>query len=78
MKTGTWGLNCKNSKNLSKVVTLKNLNFKILSMQDIKLAQMRPGASSALYRSYGLRSRQSTWRVTHGKKLLTRNDSKIE
>jgi hypothetical protein len=24
--------------------TLRNLNFKILSMQDTKLAQMRPGA----------------------------------
>jgi hypothetical protein len=26
------------------VATLRNLNFKILNMQDIKLAQMRPGA----------------------------------
>jgi hypothetical protein len=44
MKTGPWGLNSKTSKNLSKVATLRNLNFKILSMQDIKLAQMTSGA----------------------------------
>jgi hypothetical protein len=44
MKPGPLGLNCITSKNLSEVATLKNLNFLILSMQDIKLAQMRPGA----------------------------------
>jgi hypothetical protein len=38
------GLNSKTSKNLSEVATLRNLNFKILSMQDTKLAQMRPRA----------------------------------
>jgi hypothetical protein len=32
------------SKNLYKGGTLRNLNFKILSMQDIKLAQKTPGA----------------------------------
>jgi hypothetical protein len=30
------------SKNLSKVATLRNLDFKTLSMQNIKLAQIRP------------------------------------
>jgi hypothetical protein len=38
------GPNSKTPKNLSLVATLRNLNYKILSMQDIKLAQMRPGA----------------------------------
>jgi hypothetical protein len=35
-----------------------NLNFKILSMQDTKLAQMRPGAKIQLSRSYGLGCRR--------------------
>jgi hypothetical protein len=42
----TWSLGPKQhitSKNLSEVATLRNLNFLILSMQDIKLAPMRPG-----------------------------------
>jgi hypothetical protein len=41
-----WSIGSKlhNLKNLSEVATLRNLNFLILSMQDIKLAQMRPGA----------------------------------
>jgi hypothetical protein len=38
------GLKSKTPKNLSEVATLRNLNLKILSMQDTKLAQMRPGA----------------------------------
>jgi hypothetical protein len=46
METGPWGLNSKTSKNLSLVATLRNLNFKILSMQDTKLAQMNPGAKN--------------------------------
>jgi hypothetical protein len=33
------------SKNLYKGGTLRNLNFKVLSMQDIKLAPMRLGAN---------------------------------
>jgi hypothetical protein len=49
MKTGPCGTvkpqkTSKTSKNLSKVATLRNLNFKILSIQDIKLGQMRPEA----------------------------------
>jgi hypothetical protein len=39
MKPGPLGLNSKTSKNLSEVATLRNLNFKILSMKCIKLAQ---------------------------------------
>jgi hypothetical protein len=40
MKTVSW----QNLKNLYKGGTLRNLNFKILSMQEIKLAQKTPGA----------------------------------
>jgi hypothetical protein len=47
----TWSLGPKNrnSKNLSEVATLRNLNFKILSMQDIKIAQMRPGSKISAF-----------------------------
>jgi hypothetical protein len=38
------GLKQQNLKNLSEVATLRNLNFKILSMRYNKLAQMTPGA----------------------------------
>jgi hypothetical protein len=38
------GLKQQNLKNLSEVAGLRNLNFKILSMRYIKLAQMTPGA----------------------------------
>jgi hypothetical protein len=31
------------------VATLRNLNFLILSMQDIKLAQMRPGTKISAF-----------------------------
>jgi hypothetical protein len=39
------GLKQQNLKNLSEVATLRNLNFKILSIRYIKLAQMTPRAS---------------------------------
>jgi hypothetical protein len=47
----TWSLGPKlqNLKNLSEVATLRNLNFKILRMQDIKLAQMRLGAKISAF-----------------------------
>jgi hypothetical protein len=38
------GLKQQNLKNLFEVATLRNLNFKILSIRYIKLAQMTPGA----------------------------------
>jgi hypothetical protein len=42
MKTSPYGLNSKTAK--TSLATLRNLNSKILSMQDIKLAQKTPGA----------------------------------
>jgi hypothetical protein len=47
----TWSLGpeLQTSKNLSEVATLRNLNFLILSMQDIKLAQMRPGTKISAF-----------------------------
>jgi hypothetical protein len=44
MKPGLYDLNCITSKNLSKVATLRNPNFKILSMRCIKLALKTQGA----------------------------------
>jgi hypothetical protein len=49
MKLGPQDLNCITSKNLSEVATLRNVNFLILSMQDIKLAQMRPGTEISAF-----------------------------
>jgi hypothetical protein len=49
MKLGPQGLNSITSKNLSEVATLSNPNFKILSMQDINLAQMRPGTEISAF-----------------------------
>jgi hypothetical protein len=40
---------CQNLKNLYKEGTLRSLNFKILSMQDIKLAQKTPGAKFSAF-----------------------------
>jgi hypothetical protein len=45
------GLKQQNLKNLSEVATLRNLNFKILSMRYIKLAQMTPGVSFLAYKA---------------------------
>jgi hypothetical protein len=49
MKPGPEGLNCITSKNLSEVATLRNLNFLILSMQDIKFAQMTSGTKISAF-----------------------------
>jgi hypothetical protein len=43
------GLKQQTLKNLSEVATLRNLNFKILSMRYIKLAQMTPGAGISAF-----------------------------
>jgi hypothetical protein len=70
MKTGPCGLNSKTSKNLSKVATLKNLNFKILRMQDIKFAQMKPGT-----KIYGLDCRRGTNFAFNGNRVTDGNFS---
>jgi hypothetical protein len=70
---------CQNPKNLYKAGTLRSLNLKILSMQDIKLAQKTSAAKFQLSKSYGLGCRRGTnfcqrWRprrhVTDGNFLL--------
>jgi hypothetical protein len=43
------GLKQQKLKNLSLVATLRNLNFKILSMKCIKLAQKTPGAEISAF-----------------------------